>query len=98
MRFEEVIWKQQFLEKIILKHQLYPEEVEEALRGKPVVRRQERGRRPGQDLYAVYGRTNAGRYIVVFIVRKAPRVGLPISAREMTPSEKSYYAAQKPRA
>ncbi len=98
LRFEEIIWKHQFLEKIIQKHQLYPSEVEEVLRGKPFTRRQERGRRPGQDLYSVYGRTDAGRYIVVFVIRKAPRVALPISARDMTPSERAYYAAQRPRA
>ncbi len=97
LRFTQVIWRQQFIDKIILKHQLHPEEVEEVLRGRPLVRRQERGHRKGQDLFAVYGQTAAGRYIVVFALRKEPRVVLPISARDMTSTERSYYAAQRRR-
>lgn len=95
MRFEEVIWREQFLDKIIHKHQIEPGEVEEALQGKPLVRRKERGRQKGQDLYAVYGRTDAGRYVVVFLIRKAARVVMPISARDMTETERTFYEAGK---
>ncbi len=95
MRFEEVIWREQFLDKISSKHYLDPSEVEEVLHGRPLVRRQERGRRAGQDLYAVYGQTDAGRYIVVFLIRKAPRVAMPISARDMTPGERRSYEARR---
>lgn len=98
LRFEEVIWRDQFLEKILRKHRLDPGEVEEVLRGRPLVRRQERGRRKGQDLYVVYGLTDAGRYIVVFLIRKAPGVAMPISARDMTPRERRAYETQRRRA
>ncbi|MCP3959787.1 MAG: BrnT family toxin [bacterium] len=97
MRFEEVIWREQFLDKIARKHRLDPGEVEEVLHGRPLVRRQERGRRKGQDLYAVYGRTDAGRHIVVFLIRKAPGVAMPISARDMTPKERRSYDATSQR-
>ena len=95
MRFEEVIWREQFLDKIIRKHHLDPDEVEEVLRGRPLVRRKERGRQRGQDLYAVYGQTEAGRYIVVFLIQKAARVVMPISARDMTDTERRFYEAER---
>ncbi|MEE8523294.1 MAG: BrnT family toxin [Thermoanaerobaculia bacterium] len=95
MRFEEVIWREQFLDKISSKHHLDSSEVEEVLHGRPLVRRQERGHRPGQDLYVVYGQTDAGRYIVVFLIRTAPRVAMPISARDMTPRERRFYEARR---
>ena len=97
MKFDEVTWREQFVDKIIRKHQVHPSEVEEMFQRRPLVRRQERGRRRGQDLYAAYGQTDAGRYIVAFIIRKAPRVALPISARDMRPKERAYYEAHRAR-
>ncbi len=63
MRFTEILWRQQYPEKIIHEHQVELDEVEEVLSNNPFVRLQERGRRRGEDLYIVYGQTAAGRYI-----------------------------------
>lgn len=95
MQFVEIIWRQQFLDKIVIKHQVQAWEVEEALEGRPLVRRQQRGRRRGQDLYVVYGQTEAGRYLVVFVIRKPGRAAMPISARDMTKSERSFYEERR---
>ena len=61
----------------------------------PFVRLQERGKRRGEDLYVAYGRTVAGRYIVVFIINKGDGVAMPISARDMTRKERKYYGLRK---
>jgi uncharacterized DUF497 family protein len=46
-------------------------------------------------VYAAYGQTRAGRYLVVFFIRKPQAGALPISAREMTSPERRYYNEQK---
>ena len=70
------------------------DEVEEILFGKPHVRRAQKGHIKGEDLYAAYGQTEVGRYLIVFFIRKEQTAGLPISARDMTDSERRYYERQ----
>lgn len=94
MKLYEIIWKDQFIEKLETKHGVYTEEVEEVLFGKPHIRRARRGRVKGEDLYAAYGQTNAGRYLIIFFIRKENVAALPISARDMTDSERKYYERQ----
>ncbi len=48
----------------------------------------------GENLYVAYGQTNSGRYLIVFFVRKNKTAALPISARDMTQSERRYYEQQ----
>lgn len=48
----------------------------------------------GEDLYAAYGQTDGGRYLIIFFVRKEQTAALPISARDMTDSERKYYERQ----
>ena len=95
MRLYEVIWKERFVEKIAYKHSVTIEEVEEVLFSSPHVRKAEKGRVKGEDLYAAYGQTDAGRYLIVFFIRKRRAAALPISARDMTRPEQRYYNAQK---
>lgn len=95
MRLREVIWKNQFVEKIERKHGVTTDESEDVLFSTPVVRRIGKGQIKGEDLYAAYGETEAGRHLIVFFVRKRDVVALPISAREMTTAERRYYAEQK---
>jgi uncharacterized protein len=94
MRFTEILWRQQYAEKIIHEHHVDLAEVEEVLSRKPFVRLQERGRRQGEDLYVAYGQTAAGRFIVAFIIHKGKGVAMPISARDMTKKERRYYASR----
>jgi uncharacterized DUF497 family protein len=91
----EVIWKDKFVEKIADKHNVSIEEVEETLFSEPHVRLAEKGRVKGENLYVAYGRTTAGRYIVVFFIHKGRVAAMPISARDMTQSERRYYDGQR---
>ena len=94
MRLYEIIWKDYIVNKLAYKHRLTPSEVEEALFSRPHIRYAEQGKISGEDLYAAYGRTEAGRYIVIFFLYKPRNAALPISARDMTDSERRYYEKQ----
>ena len=93
MKLYEVIWKERFVKKIADKHAVTTEEVEDVLFSNPHVRKAEKGRVKGEDLYVAYGQTKAGRYLVVFFIRKPRAAALPISARNMTRAERRYYHA-----
>ncbi len=95
MRLYEVVWKDQFVNKIEQKHHITLDEVENVLFSRPHARRAETGRVKGEDLYVAYGQTEAGRYLLVFFIRKPQYRALPISARDMTPSERRYYERHK---
>lgn len=95
MKLYEVIWKERFVEKIADKHGLTTDEVEEVLFSKPHVRLAEKGRVKGENLYAAYGQTEEGRYLIVFFIRKRRSSALPITARDMTRAERRYYNEQK---
>jgi uncharacterized DUF497 family protein len=94
MRLYEVIWKDRFIDKIAVKHGVSTTEVEEILFGKPHVRRSQKGHIKGEDLYTAYGQTEDGRYLIVLFIYKGQAVALPISARDMTDSERKYYERQ----
>jgi uncharacterized DUF497 family protein len=95
MRLYEVIWKEVFVDKLEQKHRVMPDEVEQVLFSKPFMRRAEKGRVQGEDVYVAYGQTAAGRYLVVFFILKDQTAALPISARDMTQAERRYYAQQR---
>ena len=91
----EIIWRNKFIEKLASKHNVSTDEVEEVLFGNPFIRFWEKGDIDGEDLYLAYGQTDAGRYLVVFFIRKPQNMTLPISARDMTNAERRYYNGQK---
>jgi len=45
----------------------------------------------GEDVYAAFGRTQAGRYLTVFFIYKSNCKAIPISARKMTERERRSY-------
>lgn len=94
MKLYEVIWKNQFIEKLAVKHGVSINEVEEILFNHPHIRKAKKGRIKGEDLYVAYGQTYSGRYLVVFFIYKPQNAALPISARDMTQSERNYYDRQ----
>jgi uncharacterized DUF497 family protein len=49
----------------------------------------------GEDVYAALGQIRSGRYLIVFFIDEKRGVALPISARDMTPSERKYYAKHR---
>ena len=85
------MWLDKFVDKIIEKHNVYPEEVEEVFSKDPQIRRLEGGHVKGEDLFIAFGRTEAGRYLSVLFVRKKDKRALVISARDMTKKERKKY-------
>jgi uncharacterized DUF497 family protein len=51
-------------------------------------------RRDRDDLYLLYGRTEAGRYLLVVIALSARNARL-VTARDLTITERKFYAKQK---
>lgn len=88
MRIDGFDWDEGNAVKNVLRHDAYPDEIEEVFYNRLKLRKTR------QDRYLLYGVTDSGRYLfVVFLIkmrvkRKLARV---ISARDMTRKEKSYY-------
>ena len=91
MKISECLWLDEFVDKIIRKHHVLPEEVEEIFSRDPLIRRLESGQVKGEDLFIAFGTTNPGRYLTVLFVRKKDKRALVISAREMTKGERKKY-------
>lgn len=92
MRIYHVIWLPEIEDKLYHKHQVLVEEVEEVLFDRPHIRFVEKGHREGEDLYAAYGQTVDGRWLIVFFVLKGNHEALVISARDMDRKERRLYA------
>jgi hypothetical protein len=95
MRITDILWKQAIVEKLADKHGISIAEAEEVLLSKPIVRRMVKGHVRGEDIYAALAQISSGRYLIVFFIDKKRGMALPISARDMNPAERKYYA--KPR-
>jgi uncharacterized DUF497 family protein len=61
------------------------------LSNKPRIFFRETGDIEGEHLYEALGRTDAGRYLAVFFIRKLAEKALVISAREMNQRERKRY-------
>jgi hypothetical protein len=82
MVIRKIIWKDQFVEKLERKHGVSVIEAEDVLGASPHIRKVGKGRVKGENVYAAFGQTNAGRYLIVFYIRKISGALLPIiSAR-----------------
>lgn len=86
-----IIWKDQFVEKLAQKHGVSIMEAEEVLSENPHIRRVSKGRVRDENVYAAYGQTGGGRYLIVLYIRKISGALLPISARDMDDGERNYY-------
>ena len=91
MKITGFIWLAYFVDKLEQKHNVESDEVEAVFDHNVLIKRVEKGHRPDEDVYAAYGQTEAGRYLVVFFVYKQDKRVLIISARDMTPTERRYY-------
>jgi uncharacterized DUF497 family protein len=83
------------VDKILSKHGVSPQEVEEVLRSDSLFRFVEKGRRRGEDVYAALGKTTGGRLLIVFFIRKVGGDALIISARDMDAKERRQYEKAK---
>lgn len=91
MVIETLIWLLQFEDKIIRKHDVFPDEVEEVFLNQPRYLFQQKGHIADEDLYLALGQSDSGRYLVVFFVLKPGRRALIISARDMNQAERRRY-------
>jgi uncharacterized DUF497 family protein len=85
------IWLEEIIEKLARKHHVEVYEAEEVFAASPKFRFVEKGHRTGEHVYSASGRTDAGRYVIVFFVHKSDGMALPLSARDMTKTEKRIY-------
>lgn len=91
----QIIWKDQFVEKLEVKHGVSVTEAEDVLCYEPHIRKVGKGNVKGESVYAAFGQTAGGRYLVVFYIRKLTGAILPVSARDMDDGERKYYGKQK---
>lgn len=95
MVIRRIIWKDQFVQKLAEKHHVSLSEAEEVLNAKAHIRKMSKGQVRGENVYAAFGQTEAGRYLIVFYILKLTGAILPISARDMDDAERKYYGRQK---
>jgi uncharacterized protein len=95
MRIVDIIWLPHIIDKLAWKHRVEPEEVDQVLFSKPLLRKVQKGHIPGEDVYAALGQTNAGRYLIVVFVYKTTRESLILSARDMDAKERKQYGRKK---
>jgi len=84
MHFWNFDWDEDNIEHIAA-HGVELEEVEEALAGKPLIRRGRASR------YLAFGRTAAGRYLFVVVRDLGKGWCRVVTARDMTVAERRYY-------
>ncbi len=95
MNVQRIVWIPAIVEKIERKHRVTILEIAEILHGKKKVRKIEKGKVKGEDVYLALGQTQAGRYLAIFFIMKRDNSILPISAREMDHKEKRRYKHAK---
>lgn len=91
MKITGTIWLRDVVDKLLWKHNITTEEVEEVFANKPQYKFQEKGNIRGEDLYIAYGRTDAGRYLTVFFIYKLSHEALIVTARNMDRKERRRY-------
>jgi uncharacterized DUF497 family protein len=92
MRIDNLIWLPQIIDKLADKHQVTEREVEQIFENAPRFRFVSKGRRRrNENLYAAYGQTDGGRYLIVFFILKPGHLALIVSARDMDRGERRQY-------
>lgn len=91
MEIRGLIWLDEIVDKLAWNHNVGRTEVLETLSSGPRIRFVEKGHREGENVYAAFGRSAEGRYLVVFFVLKSGKQALVISARTMTARERKCY-------
>ena len=91
MKIRGIIWLDQIVDKLISKHSVETDEVEEVLSAKPKFRFVTKGDREGENVYMALGQSEAGRYLTVLFIYKQTREVLILSARDMAAKERKMY-------
>ncbi len=91
MDIDEFVWLPATVDKLLIKHDVQPAEVEEVFFDRPRYRFHQNGHVQGENMYTGLGQTSAGRYLTVFFLLKSDRRALIVSARDMTKPERQRY-------
>ncbi len=83
--FDMLLWTEDRIAHVA-RHGVTPEEVDEAFEDED--NRLIRGR---NGVYRLYGRTEAGRILMVVITPRPERTGYPVTARDVTDTERRTY-------
>jgi uncharacterized DUF497 family protein len=92
MKIVGFVWLEEIVEKLEVKHQVIPEEVEQVFSNQPRVKRMNKGHYRGKDVYRALGQTDAGRYLTIFFIHKLTNEALILSGRDMDDKERKSYA------
>lgn len=95
MKIRGIIWLDSVVEKIDRKHGVSRGEVCQAVLSHAMFRFVEKGHRRGENVYAALGRTEAGRYLIVFFIHKPDYRILVLTARDMTDAERRRYERRR---
>jgi uncharacterized DUF497 family protein len=92
VKIRGIIWLDEIVEKLASKHHVSRNEVRDVLQSRTAkFRFVENGMETGEDVYSAAGRTVAGRFLIVFFLKKTGDRALTISARDMTTAERRRY-------
>jgi uncharacterized DUF497 family protein len=92
VEFEEVVWLDEIVDKLAWKHQVLPSEVEQVVESRFTRHfRNQKSKIEGEDVYNALGKTQAGRYLSIFYIKKLGNRALIISARDMQQRERRRY-------
>ena len=91
MKITGIIWLENIVNKINVKHGVIRREVVEVLYSKPYFLFVEKGFKTGENIYSALGKTSSGRYLIIFFVYKNNKDALIISARSMSIKERKRY-------
>ena len=91
MKIFGFIWLEEIVQKLVWKHSVETEEVSEIFLNNPRFRFIEKGHRKDENVYAAFGQTDGGRYLVCYFVHKNDNRALVLSARDMTDAERKRY-------
>jgi uncharacterized DUF497 family protein len=91
MRIVDVIWRPEVIDKLIWKHGVDAEEVDQVLFGRPLFRKLQKGFISDEHVYAALGQTESGRHLTVIFIYKVSREALILTARDMDNSERKAY-------
>jgi uncharacterized DUF497 family protein len=94
-RIQRLFWRQDWVEHILERHEVTPEEVEEALFGDSrglLLKVGPAERDPEETAYRYLGRTAAGRYLLVALIYMGQGEALVLTARDMDSAERRRYS------
>ena len=92
MKIIDLLLNDNVIDKLIWKHNISELEVRQLFNNQPNIRFIEKGKIKGEHLYVASGRSDAGRYLLVFFIMKKNKKALIVTGRDMTERERRKYA------